>query len=218
MSSFTEHQHLQLHITAVMKLVRFCEKALNAPNRLKHGRMRQVLEAILDDDQDMQDMYLARRAEMAEMIAPDPDYPPDDPADPGLANLPSMSSSGVAQATLAQALQSVAASQEVPQEAVQEAMQHAAQEGVQEAADREMQKSSQEGGVHQWQRQGSGSRWLSEHPLEMAVPDQASLLVCLAGIMPPGLQAVMTYALAQLCLIRDAKTQNLINKRCQGST
>lgn len=137
--------------------------------------MRQVLEAILDDDQDMQDMYLARRAEMADMIAPDSDHPPDDPADPGRVNLLSMSSSGVAQATLAQALQSVAASQELPQEALQEAVQEAAQEAAQAAANNVVQRSSQERVSHQWQWQGNGSRWLSEHPLEMAVPDQASL-------------------------------------------
>ena len=166
-----------------------------------------MLEAILDDDQDMQDMYLARRAEMAEMIAPDPAHPPDDPADPSHGNLPSMASSGVAQATLAQALQSVAASQEVPQDPVQEAVQEAAQVAAQEAADNVVQRSSQEGGVHHWQRQESGSHWLSEHPLEMAVPDQASLLM-LPGCHHTcqGLLVAMTYAMAQLGLIRDAMT------------
>lgn len=148
----------------------------------------QVLEAILDDDQDMQDMYLARRAEMAQMIAPDPDHPPDDPADSGLANLPSISSSGAAEATLAQALQSVAASQRAPaeeaaREASQEAPQEAAHEAAQEAAHNVVRRNNEEAGSHQWKRQGSGSHGLSQHPLEMAVPDHASLDSCLAAIM-----------------------------------
>ena len=70
----------------------------------------QVLEAILDDDQDMQDMYLARRAEMAEMIAPNlimTQPPPNAP----LAFLPSVSTSGRAENALSEALQSVAESQ-----------------------------------------------------------------------------------------------------------
>ena len=69
----------------------------------------QVLEAILDDDQDMQDMYLARRAEMAQMIAPNLDAtqpPPDAP----LAFLPSVSASGRAETALSEALHSVAES------------------------------------------------------------------------------------------------------------
>ena len=135
-----------------------------------------MLEAILDDDQDMQDMYLARRAEMAQLTAPDPDHPPDDPANPGLANLPSISSSSVAEATLAQALQSVAATQTAPAQA-------AAQEAAQEAAHNVVQRSNEEAASHQWQRQESGSRGLSQHPLEMAVPDQASFESCLAAVM-----------------------------------
>ena len=134
--------------------------------------MLQVLEALLDDDQDMQDMYLARRAEMAQMIAPDPDRPPDDPANLDLANLPSISSSSMAEATLAQALQSVAASQ---QASTQEAAGAAAQEAAQEAAQNVMRRSREEIASQQWRRQESGSYRLSQHPLEMAMPDQASL-------------------------------------------
>ena len=70
----------------------------------------QVLEAILDDDQDMQDMYLARRAEMAEMIAPNLEMTQPPPNAP-LAFLPSVSTSGRAENALSEALQSVAASQ-----------------------------------------------------------------------------------------------------------
>ena len=140
------------------------------------GDLRQVLETILDDDQDMQDMYLARRAEMAQMIAPDPDHPPDDPANSGLANLPSISSSSVAEAALAEALQSVAATQTTP-------AQEAAQEASQEAAHNVVRRSNEEAAPHQWQRQNSGSHGLSQHPLEMAVPDQASFESCLAAVM-----------------------------------
>ena len=130
-----------------------------------------MLEAILDDDQDMQDMYLARRAEMAQMIAPDSDQLSDDPANPGFANLPSISSSSVAEASLTQALQSLAASQQAP-----------AQEAAQEAAHNVTRRSGEEIGSHQWHRQESGSYGLSQHPLEMALPDQASLNFCLAAI------------------------------------
>ena len=136
-----------------------------------------MLEAILDDDQDMQDMYLARRAEIAQMIAPDPDKPPDaDPAHPGLTNLPSISSSSAAEATLAQALQSVAASQEAP---AQEAAQGASQEAAHEAAQNVVRRSNEEVGSHQWHRQESGSQGVRQSPLEMAVPDQARLDICL---------------------------------------
>lgn len=70
----------------------------------------QVLEAILDDDQDMQDMYLARRAEMAEAIAPALDGSKPPPGAP-LAFLPSISTSGRAESALAQALHNVAESE-----------------------------------------------------------------------------------------------------------
>ena len=140
--------------------------------------MFQVLEAILDDDQDMQDMYLARRAEMAQMIASDPDLAPDDPANLGLANLPSISSYGMAEATLAQALQSVAASQGAP---TQEVAGAAAEEAAQAAAQNVICRSGEEIGSHQWRPQESSSLGRSQHPLEMAMPNQASLL----AIAPP---------------------------------
>lgn len=152
--------------------------------------LQQVLEAILDDDQDMQDMYLARRAEMAEMIAPDPDKPPDDPALPGLANLPSISSSSVAEATLAQALQSVAASQAAP---------------AQEAARHVVHGSNEEAGSRQWQRQESGSQGLRQHPLERAQPDQARLDFILTPITQPSLHD------SDLCQQKNETTHKMEN-------
>ena len=110
----------------------------------------------------MQDMYLARRAEMADIIAPDADQPPDDPANPGLANLPSISSSSVAEAALSQALQSVAATQE------------ASASTSQAAAQQTGSRRSAEGRISQRQSWDDRSD-LTQHPLEMAVPDQASL-------------------------------------------
>ena len=127
----------------------------------------QVLEAILDDDQDMQDMYLARRAEMADMIAPDPDNPPDNSADPALALLPSGSSSSFAETALTQALQNVASTQEQqpasPQYLVSK---HAGQSWHSQRADQEQRQDLEDG----------LSPRASRHPLDMAVPDQASFL------------------------------------------
>lgn len=119
----------------------------------------QVLEAILDDDQDMQDMYLARRADMAQMIAPDPDVPADESTDPALALLPSVSSSSFAETALSQALQTVASTQEQLQEQLPGSRQH---------------PGHTRGNQHQMDE----SLDLSQYPLEMAVPDQASLLLC----------------------------------------
>lgn len=165
--------------------------------------LQQVLEAILDDDQDMQDMYLARRAEMAEMIAPDPDKPPDDPAHPGLANLPSISSSSAAEATLAQALQSVAASQEAP---AQEAAEAAAQAAAQEAARHVLPRSNEEARSHQWHRQESGSQGVRQPPLEMGVPDQARLDCTSTPITQPSLHDP---DLCQQSNASMAKTENI---------
>ena len=75
--------------------------------------MLQVLEAMLDDDQDMQDMYLARRAEMAQLIAPGPPSPRSPPPTGPLALLPTMSATSTAEKALALALQTVAADQDV---------------------------------------------------------------------------------------------------------
>lgn len=129
--------------------------------------LAQVLEAILDDDQDMQDMYLARRAEMADMIAPDPDNPPDDSTDPALALLPSVFSSSIAETALTQALQHVASSQEQqpasPQYLVSK---HAGQSWLNQRSDQDQQQDVED----------ELSPWASQHPLEMAVPDQASFL------------------------------------------
>ena len=127
----------------------------------------QVLEAILDDDQDMQDMYLARRAEMADMIAPDPDNPPDDLTDPALALLPSVSSSSFAETALTQALQNVASTQEQQSSSPQYLVsQHAGQSWLNQRADQDQRQDVED----------KSSPWDSRHPLEMAVPDQASLL------------------------------------------
>ncbi len=127
--------------------------------------LAQVLEAILDDDQDMQDMYLARRAEMADMIAPDPDNPPDDSTDPALALLPSVSSSSFAETALTQALQNVASSQEQqpasPQYLVSK---HAGQSWLNQRSDQDQRQDVED----------EVSPRASRHPLEMAVPDQAS--------------------------------------------
>ena len=129
----------------------------------QRGVLWQVLEAVLDDDQDMQDMYLARRAEMAQIIAPDPDgpadHPSDDPANPSLANLPSISSSSIAEATLSQALQSVAATQELSS-------------SLQESAQDTEGRSNGGASISRWRGQESDT--LTQHPLGMAVPDQAS--------------------------------------------
>lgn len=125
------------------------------------------MEAILDDDQDMQDMYLARRAEMADMIAPDPDNPPDDLTDPALALLPSVSSSSFAETALTQALQNVASTQEQqpasPQNLVSN---HAGQSWLNQRSDQDQRQDVED----------ESSPQDSRHPLEMAVPDQASFL------------------------------------------
>ena len=131
-----------------------------------------MLETILDDDQDMQDMYLARRAEMAQVIAPDPDNPADDPANLSLANLPSISSSGVAETTLSQALQSVAATQEASSSSQAAAQQAAHNSG------------GQTGMSHQQDHEDVN---LTRYPLEMAVPDQASLRQSLPEALLPAM-------------------------------
>ena len=124
----------------------------------------QVLEAILDDDQDMQDMYLARRAAMAEMIAPDPD----DSADPALALLPSVSVSSVAETALTQALQTVASAQTVSPDSPQYLVsKHAGQSWFN-------QRPAQDQGQDQ---EDESSVDTMQHPVEMAVPDQASFLL-----------------------------------------
>ena len=128
-----------------------------------------MLETILDDDQDMQDMYLARRAEMAQVIAPESDSPVDDPANPSLANLPSISSSSIAEAALSQALQSVAATQD-------------ASSSSQEAAQQAVHRSSGQAGMSHWQERDDAA--LTQYPLEMAVPDQASLNQALPMALP----------------------------------
>jgi len=127
----------------------------------------QVLEAILDDDQDMQDMYLARRAEMADMIAPDPDNPPDDSIDPALALLPSVSSSSFAETALTQALQNVASTQEQQPDSPQYLVsKHAGQSWLNQRSDQDQRQDVED----------ESSPRDSRHPLEMAVPDQASFL------------------------------------------
>ncbi|DBB07428.1 TPA: hypothetical protein ACH3X3_008910 [Trebouxia sp. C0006] len=129
-------------------------------------RLTEVLEAILDDDQDMQDMYLARRAEMADMIAPDPDNPPDDLTDPALALLPSVSSSSFAETALTQALQNVASTQEQqpasPQNLVSN---HAGQSWLNQRSDQDQRQDVED----------ESSPQDSRHPLEMAVPDQSDV-------------------------------------------
>jgi len=115
----------------------------------------------------MQDMYLARRAEMADMIAPDPDNPPDDSTDPALALLPSVFSSSIAETALTQALQHVASSQEQqpasPQYLVSK---HAGQSWLNQRSDQDQRQDVED----------ESSPRDSQHPLEMAVPDQASFL------------------------------------------
>ena len=127
----------------------------------------QVLEAILDDDQDMQDMYLARRAELAKMISPDPPHDPDDPAVPDLALLPSVSSSSFAEIALTQALQTVASTQgQLPDRA-----------GYPDQLQDDQSWLLQGGPYDQGQGQGAQSQQTPPVPLDMAVPDQASLLL-----------------------------------------
>lgn len=110
----------------------------------------QVLEAILDDDQDMQDMYLARRAEMAEMIAPNLDMTQPPPNAP-LAFLPSVSTSGRAENALSEALQSVAASQDGRQ--TQGGQTDTTQGGVAERQQSELKDFTQRGSAQQTTRQ-----------------------------------------------------------------
>ena len=114
-------------------------------------------------------MYLARRAAMAEMIAPGPD----DSSDPALALLPSVSVSSVAETALTQALQTVASAQapspDSPQYLVSK---HAGQSWFN-------QRPAQDQGQDQ---EDESSLDIMQHPLEMAVPDQASFLL-------PGLHA-----------------------------
>jgi len=127
-----------------------------------------VLEAILDDDQDMQDMYLARRAEMEKMIAPDSDNPLDDSADPALALLPTESSSSFAETALSQALQTVASSQgQSPGSPQHSVSKHAGQAWL----GRRQSKDQKQDPGDDPQDESLG---ITQRPLEMAVPDQAN--------------------------------------------
>ena len=114
------------------------------------------------------------------MIAPDPDNPQGVPPESPLALLPAVSSSSFAETALTQALQTVATSQEQPNLSSQsQSLQTVSQEQLIHGQGLDQQGSA--AWQYSEQRHSRGSRQeeeerITQHPLQLAVPDQASLL------------------------------------------
>ena len=130
----------------------------------------------------MQDMYLARRAEMAKMIAPAPDNPQGVAPESPLALLPAVSSSSFAETALTQALQTVATNQEQPTLSSQsQSLQTVKTSQEQLIHGQGLDQQGSAAWQYSGQRRSRGSRQdeeeqITQHPLQLAVPDQASLL------------------------------------------